>query len=56
MTEEDKKLQEIAKEWTNEPDKRVCAICLREVNRSEYYEHTQKVHGYKIIEVFKIND
>lgn len=51
MTDEEKALKEITKNWTNAPDKRICAICLEEVNRSEYHEHTTKVHGYTVINI-----
>lgn len=51
MTDKDKALQEITKDWTNAPDTRVCAICLCEVKRKDYDEHITNVHGYTIITI-----
>ena len=49
MTDKEK-LEELTKDWKNTPDTRVCAICLCEVNRSEYDNHI-KTHGYTIVSV-----
>jgi len=52
--EEQKALDEcsrIASQWTSASNKRICAICLNEVDRETYNRHMQSTHGYETLEI-----
>lgn len=42
-------IKAISSFWTCAGDKRICAICLKEVDRIKYDDHMLHVHGYETI-------